>query len=400
MKICLYTETALPMVGGQELVVDALAREYMRAGHEVVVLAPPPRSSSAGADPKGYKIVRHPRFVSTWRFVDLYRFWLQKLHRRFAFDIVHCHSVHPAGYLAVLSRPKTGAPVVITSHGGDVNPANRRLEKPGARAKHAWTLEQADALVSISRFTREGYLALAPSAGPIHDIPNGVHVEVFANPAPRPAGLDPAIVAGSYLLFLGRLAARKGVDLLIRSQALRPSGQRTTIVVAGSGEERAALEAQAREAGLADTIRFVGRVEGSGKTYLLQNALAVIMPSRDWEAFPLVLLEAFACGKPVIATRVPGLEDLVEPGRTGWLVEPESPEALARAMGEITAEAIVQRGANALSVARQHDWPQIAARYIALFETTLSLRGSQGAGLSADKTDRFRSVQGPAGEKT
>src|SRR5690606_27447374 len=135
-------------------------------------------------------VVRHPRFISTWRFVELYRLWLNRLHRRFRFDIVHCHSVHPTGYLAVLSRRATGAPVVITSHGGDVNPANRRLDRPGARAKYAWTLAQADALVSIGRFTRNGYTALAPSAGPIHDIPNGVDVAASACPAERPEGLD------------------------------------------------------------------------------------------------------------------------------------------------------------------------------------------------------------------
>lgn len=372
MKICIYTETALPMVGGQEYVVDALAREYIRAGHEVVVLAPRPRSSAAEVPIAGYTVVRHPRFISTWRFVEFYRFWLNRLHRRFRFDIVHCHSVHPTGYLAVLSRRRTGAPVVITSHGGEVNPANPRLDRPGARAKHAWTLTQAEALVSIGRFTRAGYLALAPELETIHDIPNGVHLDAFARPAARPNGLDDRIKPGGYFLFLGRLSSRKGVDLLIQACALMAPDTRPLLVIAGSGEERAALERQAREAGVATGVCFTGGVVGDTKSYLLQNARAVVMPSRTWEAFPLVLLEAFACGRPIIATRVPGLEDLVEPGRTGWLVAPESPEALAHAIHEATPSALAPYSRNALAVAREHDWPQIAARYLTLFETTLA----------------------------
>lgn len=374
MKICLYTETALPMVGGQEYVVDALAREYIRAGHEVVVLAPWPRSSAAKIPVAGYTVVRHPRFISTWRLVEFYRFWLNRLHRRFRFDIVHCHSVHPTGYLAVLSRRRTGAPVVITSHGGEVNPANPRLDRPGAREKHAWTMTQADALVSIGRFTSNGYRALAPDLKTIHDIPNGVHLDAFARPAARPGGFDERIKPGGYFLFLGRLSSRKGVDLLIRACALMESAARPMLVIAGAGEERAALEQQGRDAGLADRICFAGRVEGEAKTYLLQNAKAVVMPSRSWEAFPLVLLEAFACGRPIIATRVPGLEDLVEPGRTGWLVAAESPEALAEAMREATPATLAAYSKNALAVAQKHDWPEIAARYLALFETTLAAR--------------------------
>lgn len=381
MRICIYTETALPMVGGQEYVVDALAREFDQAGHEVVVLAPQPRSSAGRRDDYPYQVVRHPRFVSTWRFVEWYRWALIRLHRRFPFDIVHCHSVHPTGYLAVLARARTGAPVVITSHGGDVKPANQRLERPGARDKHAFALAEADALVSISRFVDKGYRSLLPALGQIHAISNGVDASAFIAPAARPHDLDERLTAGGYFLFLGRLASRKGADGLLKAYALLAPARRPPLVLAGIGEERAALEQQADRLGLRHLVVFPGRVEGQAKNYLLQNAFAVIMPSREWEAFPLVVLEAFAAGRPIIATRIPGLEDLVEPDNTGWLVAPEAPAALAGAMQQaIDDPATVERlGRNARQVAKQYDWHAIARQYLGLFETTAARRRNKPA---------------------
>src|SRR6478672_5713521 len=98
MRICLYTETALPLVGGQELVVDNLAREFLALGHEVVVLAARHRGRLAIRDFElPYKVARHPRFISTHRCLSWYKRYLERLRRTFAFDVLHCHSVHPAG---------------------------------------------------------------------------------------------------------------------------------------------------------------------------------------------------------------------------------------------------------------------------------------------------------------
>jgi glycosyltransferase involved in cell wall biosynthesis len=97
------------------------------------------------------------------------------------------------------------------------------------------------------------------------------------------------------------------------------------------------------------------------------------MPSRDWEAFPLVVMEAFAAGKPMIGTRIRGLEDLITHSRTGWLVAPESPVELAAALREMSVDhrSLQNYGANARRAALDHGWPSIAARHLALYETTL-----------------------------
>jgi glycosyltransferase involved in cell wall biosynthesis len=369
MRICLYTETALPQVGGQEMVVDTLARTYRALGHEALVLAPQPHSPYHAADEHlPYPVVRHPRFVSSRYFVSWYRYFLLQLWKRRPCDILHCHGLFPPAYLGALARTRLNAPVVVTSHGGDLHTGNIRLRKPGVKEKIIQGLEAADALIAISRFTREGYRRLCPRLQRVIDIPNGVDLDALTTAAPRPAHWDPAIVPGKYLLFLGRLCHRKGVDVLLRALASVPDRGEVQLVVAGEGTHRESLEGMAAGLGLGRRIRFVGGVAGDRKNYLLQNALCGVVPSRIWEAFPLVVLEMFAAGKAVIGTHIPGLEDLIEES-TGWSVPSESPELLGQALAEALAqpEKTRQRGEAAQHVAMRFDWTAIAERHLELY---------------------------------
>jgi teichuronic acid biosynthesis glycosyltransferase TuaC len=369
MKICLYTETALPKVGGQELVVDNLAREYLAQGHDVVVMGQFPRSPQRGFDRRlPYPVVRHPRFISTWRGIALYRHFIRALHRKFPFDVLHCHSVHPCGYLGALCKDRLEAALVITSHGGDIRDGNVRLAKPGLRERAIMTLQQADAVVSIGPFTTSSLKRLCPTA-PLVEIPNGVALEQLSVPVVRPQGLDPRIEAGAYVLFLGRLHPRKGADLLIDAWARLATTGDEVLVVAGTGDQHASLAAQTRRLGLQDRVCFVGQVQGTTKTWLLQNAVGVCLPSRGWEASPLVVLESYAAGKPLIGTRIAGLEDLVQPGKTGWLVPPDSSDRLATALRELLADRArsCQMGLHARQAAAAYSWQSIAARHLQLY---------------------------------
>jgi glycosyltransferase involved in cell wall biosynthesis len=375
MRICLYTETALPKMGGQELVVDALARNYQKLGHEACVLAPYPRRLRTQDSSFPYPIYRHPRFFSTRFLVSWYRWWLLRLQRRLRFDVLHCHGVYPPGYLAALCREQLGVPALITSHGGDIREGNPRLQKPVVQKRYQRALQDADALVSISRFTEENFRRLHPE-GRILSIPNGVDPGLFAAPAARPENLDPGIGTKEYILFLGRLKNRKGVDVLLEAMSKVQANGQIQLVIGGDGEERPALEALAGKLQLTNRIRFLNAVHGPVKTYLLQNALCTVVPSKDWEAFPLVVLESYAAGVPVLATRIPGLEDLVLPGKTGWLAPPESPERLGASLTRILADpasAHILRPA-VLEHVRAYSWQAIAQRHVQLYEELLTFK--------------------------
>ena len=189
---------------------------------------------------------------------------------------------------------------------------------------------------------RRARSALSRGGGRIVDIPNGVRLASYEARVPAPAGWD--LQPHSYAMFMGRLKYRKGVDVLLQALARTPATGKVQLVIAGDGEERAALEVLSDQLDLRVRVRSLGTVTGSAKSYLLQNARFGVIPSRQWEAFGLVVLESYASGLPIIATEMPGLADLIEPEKTGLLVRPESPDHLASAMQRLFADDwLVQR---------------------------------------------------------
>lgn len=380
MRICLYTDTALPKMGGQELVVDALARQFLALGHQPVVLAPKPRKLSIRGESYPYPVARHPRFFSTQYFIGWYRWFLTQHYAKQPFDVLHCHGIYPPSYLAALVQHRLPVPIVVTSHGGDVYEQNVRLQKPVIVERCVQGLRSASALVAISRFTRDGFARLCPEAAPrIVDIPNGVHVATYAVRAARPSDPSVNLEPDSYALFLGRLKHRKGVDVLLHALALLPDTGKVQLVIVGDGEERAALEELSRKLGLAQRVRFLGTVIGATKAHLLQNARFGVVPSRQWEAFGLVVLEGFASGLPMIASDMPGLADLIQPDVTGLLVPPEAPDQLAAAVGRLFSDDALVR--NMSQTARQnvqrYDWRNVALRHVELYERLMAARPRQ-----------------------
>ena len=357
--------------------MDALAKQFLALGHQPVVFAPKPRKLSIRGESYPYEVVRHPRFFSTQYFISWYRWFLVQHYRRRPFDVLHCPGIYPPSFLASLVQHHLPVPIVVTSHGGDVYEKNVRLQKPTIVDRCVQGLRAASALVAISRFTRDGFTRLCPEAADrIVDIPNGVHLAAHAERAPTPTDANLRFEPGSYAIFLGRLKHRKGVDVLLRALAILPDTDRVQLVIVGDGEERAALEGLSQQLSLARRVRFLGTVTGPAKTFLLQNARFGVVPSRQWEAFGLVVLEGYASGLPMIATDMPGLADLIQPEKTGLLVPPETPEALARAMGSLLADDAMVRtmSQSARDVVQQYDWSNVARRHLALYENLIAAR--------------------------
>lgn len=205
--------------------------------------------------------------------------------------------------------------------------------------------------VALGRLTaRLADRVLAPSAATAAEIERDYGVEgvgVLPNvtgglPAPPRAGPPPEPppeLPPGFLLFVGRLRIRKGVEVLLAAlDLLRRQGAAPTLAIAGDGEHRAALEAAAARRGLdGSAVRFLGRADAARVRALLAAARVLVVPS-TYEGMPLVVLEAMAAGLPVVASRVSGIPEVVVDGETGWLVPPEDPEALAVALAELLAD--------------------------------------------------------------
>jgi len=152
---------------------------------------------------------------------------------------------------------------------------------------------------------------------------------VFVEGAPKLAQGE------GYLLFVGRLRIRKGVEVLLHAyHRLRESYPDLRLVVAGSGEHRQNLEKVASSLDLAGSVEFLGARRPEEIPHLMAGASALVVPS-IYEGMPLVILEAMAAGLPVVASRVSGIPEVVIEGESGWLVPPEDIGALESALREV-----------------------------------------------------------------
>ncbi len=333
MNIGLFIGRALPKIGGSELVVDGLARAFVAQGHRTCVIAPRPKWWSFPDDSdKAYDVFRYPPHLSkTWG-VDWYLRYLLRAHKKFSFDIIHCHELYPQAYLATRLKELLGTPVVFTSHGCDVFISHDRYRKAHVMEKVQYAASGVDAMIAVSGDTRRNYEALSERPAPVHEIPNGVDIPSLQTVCRRPKSLPEGIKERNFFLFLGRLTERKAADILILAYSKLDASTRLPLVIAGYGREEANLKRLAQKLRLQKEIFFVGAAFAEVKTYLLQQARCTIVPTRSWEACSLVTLESFAAGTPVIGTRVEGIEHLISEGKNGLLVDPEDPDALCRAM--------------------------------------------------------------------
>jgi glycosyltransferase involved in cell wall biosynthesis len=179
-----------------------------------------------------------------------------------------------------------------------------------------------DVFITPSKFARDKLVARGYPAGRVRVIPNFVDVEEH----------QPTFAAGSYFVYVGRLSREKGVDVLLEALA----GTGLKVKLAGEGPARAELEQLARR--LDVDAEFLGYLGPDGLASAARFSRAVVLPSRCHENCPLAVLEAMAWGKPVVASRVGGVPELVASGHNGLLVPPADAGRLREALRHLAAD--------------------------------------------------------------
>src|SRR5579862_7828645 len=178
MKICLFTSTFLPKIGGHEIAMDELAQRFTAMGHEVVVLAQTAsrwRSKENLTRPYGIEWFSKP-LSQKWS-IGRFQRVLERLHRRWKFEVIHTFSSYPTGFAALEFSHRNGIPLIVTSQGGDLAAGSRYEKRPIIMERIRQTLRECDAVTAISQYMRERALAIAPEcASKLYDIPNGVDV--------------------------------------------------------------------------------------------------------------------------------------------------------------------------------------------------------------------------------
>lgn len=273
---------------------------------------------------------------------------------------LHAHFGTNSAEVAMLARALGGPPYSFTAHGSEEWDMPQQLK---LREK----IRDAAFVVGISSFTCAQLMRWSrhDDWAKIHQVHCGLDAEDFsAPPAPAPDNRR--------LLCIGRLCKEKAQRLLIDAVALLARrGTPFELVLAGDGEDRAALEAHIAALGLGDVVRITGWISGAQVRSELLACRALVLASFA-EALPVVLMEAMALRRPVIATQVGGIAELVRDGQEGWLVPAGSVEALADAIARCLATPIEQlhaMGERGHQRARErHHADTQAAQLAALFE--------------------------------
>jgi len=317
-----YDDVSNPWLGGGGAVRTFEVYRRLASRHEVTVIT----GSFPGARDQSIEGIQYRRvgYGSRGYFLSriTYALAASRLVRKLDYDIV---VEDFSAFSPCLSPLHTDKPAVAVLHnlyeGHTVRKYSLLGIVPYFSEKRGLKLYEKFIVVSPS--LQQRLLQLGEESRNVVFIPNAVDDSLF-----RVEGK-----AGNCILFLGRIEKyQKGLDTLLtafREVADKMPG--TEMVIAGGGKDERWLMQELADVHSETAVRYVGPVFGEAKTELLSCCLFVCMPSR-FEGWPLVAMEAAACGKPVVGTKVPGLWDAVKDGETGLLVESEDVTGLARAM--------------------------------------------------------------------
>lgn len=286
--------------------------------------------------------VFHPRFLtgpgyslhsfeSAPYFLGVVRL-VRQLRARFSFDLIHAHFSYPDGVVAAALGKRFNVPVVITEQAA----WRPWLDDYSlVRKQTIWAAKESEFVIAVSNSHRESILHFTGNSDQVRVIPNLVDGTVFTLKDEAQA-----ISPENQILFVGLIRKVKGLDVLLRAVRLLLD-RKCNVKLAIIGEsfyesyrrEYSELVGLAETLGIKEAVEFLGPQSAAEVARHLQASAILVLPSRR-ETFGAVLVEALACGTPVVATRCGGPEDIVN-DEVGVLVPIEDPEALARGIEQV-----------------------------------------------------------------
>jgi L-malate glycosyltransferase len=369
--------------GGVASVMQNLARYLRGRGHEVFFFHPgqstfmKTRITKAGFT--GYELnlqmwfrqyffLIRPLFLLV-RF-PLAMYQLIRIIQKRQIDVVNIHYPGEFAVFFALCRRIMSFSLVTSVHGADLFPGGKRQDSYPQRIR--FLLKSSDRVVAPSKRHQADVAAVFPFLQKeLTFIHNGVDLEELQRPQ---GGMIP-YSHGSYVLCIAMHNKKKGLDVLLRAFALlRNTAPSLKLLLVGDGPLRGELERLALCLGLTDRIQFLGLRGREEVARLLHGCEVFVLPSRS-EPFGIVVIEALACKKPVIATTVGGIPEIIENGKTGLLIEPDNPEALAAALTNVlqneSLRLAIARAGNAM-VREKFNTKNMGASYEAIFDDLMT----------------------------
>jgi teichuronic acid biosynthesis glycosyltransferase TuaC len=243
------------------------------------------------------------------------------------FDLIDAHYFYPDGVAALMLGKALGKPVVITARGTDIN-LIPRYRLPRAMIRYA--AREAAGIIAVSQALKDGLVALGIPMSNVRVLRNGVDLDIF-RPMCRSDARTRLGLRERTLLSVGHLIERKGHDLVISALPALP---KHFLLVVGEGPERPALERLATKLGVADRVRFLGQIAYEALPEVYSAADALVLGSSR-EGWPNVLLEAMACGTPVVASNIWGNPEVVAQPEAGELMSQRTTSGVVAAVEKL-----------------------------------------------------------------
>jgi glycogen(starch) synthase len=372
MRIAIVASDYAPTVGGVQTAVRNIARCSVRLGHTVTILSAQPSGEvPATEEVDGILVHRFPwgrRPVWTLPIRALVTIWrMTRVLHAFGPDLVYIHFLSINALWVLLLHYVLRFKLVASARGNDIQgiPQRSRLQR--------WMLtrlfHRADAVLFCSTYVQRDAAPYLKNVQPltfVGVVGDGFDADEFAS--------RPAYAASTpYVLAMGRLVEKKGFDLLLRAfGSLAPEFPRVQLLIAGDGEERKQLETLIDQLKMRDRISLLGFTDREKTIALFLGCEFFVLSSRI-EPFGIVVLEAMAAGKPVLATTSGGVVDLVQPGVNGRLVEPQV-QALADGLWEMLSDPEATRGmaARAAQSIEKRTWAAVTQEFLHVFEAVTS----------------------------
>jgi glycosyltransferase involved in cell wall biosynthesis len=336
MKIVILVHRFPPKwLAGTEIATYNIAKFLALRGHEVHVLTSLDKGLAKRSKDEGFWVHR----ISFCKIghLGLVMFWLKLLFfiRDIQPDVVHAQSIG-MGIPAFLAKVFLHKPYVVWGQGSDVY-GSWLFIKPISKL----VMRNADGLIALTDDMSKEMHKLCNK--PIKTIPNGIDLDNYEILSRDNARITLNIPLGeSILCFVGTLRPVKGVKYLIEAMCLvAKNNSSIKLILVGDGPERMEIMKLTEELNLKDVIIFVGRISNVKISAYLSASDIFILPSLS-EGFPMAILEAMACGLPIVTTRVRGLPEIVMEGVNGFIVDPKNPDQLASRIKFLIQDSILR----------------------------------------------------------
>ncbi len=367
MRIAIVASDYAPTVGGVQTAVRNIARNSARLGHCVTILSAQPRGAIPATELlNGIIVHRFPWGRCPLLTLPLRALWtlvgMARVLDAFKPDLVYIHFLSINALYVLLLHYILRFKLVASARGNDIQGIPKRSRTQRWMLRRLF--QRADAILFCSSYVQRDAAPFLEGVSPrafIGVVGDGYDAEEFR-------GLEPFVHSAPYLLAMGRLVHKKGFDLLIEAFArISQEFPQLQLLIAGDGEEREALQELLDRLKLRDRVKLLG-FSGRQETIRLFLGCEFFVLSSRIEPFGIVVVEAMAAGKPVLATRSGGVVGLVQPGVNGLLVEPQVQD-LANAMREMLSRPDETRrmGERAADTIQKRTWAAVTEEFLQVF---------------------------------